>query len=481
MLSVIYHWDYWGVRAALALIGMLPISILIFRRARPATRAAVLVLVGGSMFLPERACFDFPLLPALDKYTISGLCALLGAFLTAPARLRAARFGRHPLDLLLLIAAVGAIATFYTNQDSLMYGSWRITRIQSLTWYDAASMALGDLTLTGLPFFLGRVFLRSSRDLRIFFVLLASAGVIYSLPILYELRMSPMLHANVYGFFARNTWLQNVRDGGYRPTVFMGHGLIVGFFICLTLLAALSLRKAGRRSLFGVRIEGILAYLALILLLCKASGAFLFALASTPILLKGGVKTQMRAAALLSVLVLAYPALRIADMLPTEALVELARRGSEDRAGSLLFRFDNEDVLAMKASERVWFGWGGYGREHIYDERSGKDLTVQDGHWIIVFGQRGVVGFACFYGLLLLPVFMTAVRMGRIPDVSDRALLAGLAFIIGLCSVNTLPNMVLPIIPFFLAGGLVTLLSELPKQRAQSEATPPQDPARDAA
>lgn len=470
MLSVIYYWDYWGYRAAFLLMAMLPISIFVFQRYRPATRAAVLLLIGGAMFLPEQARFDFPLLPPLDKYSISALCVLLGAYMKAPQRLHEARLGGQWIDLLLLVMLLGGIGTFYTNQDSLVYGNWRIIKIQGLTWYDAASIALGDFMMVGLPFFLGRIFLRSSNDVRIFFVVLASAGVIYSLPILYELRMSPMLHRNLYGFFARRDWLQNVRDGAYRPTVFMGHGLVVGFFICLTLVSALSLRKAGRRSLFGIRIDAVTAFLAVILYLCKASGALLFAIASAPILLKGSVKTQMRAATFLSLVVLAYPVLRVFDVFPTTTLVELAQQGSEERADSLRFRFDNEDVLAMKGTERIWFGWGGYGRDRVYDEDTAKDLTVQDGHWVIEFGQRGVVGFACFYGLLLLPVFMTALRMGRIPQHSDRALLAGFAFIISLCAVNTLPNMLLPIMPFFLSGGLFALLHELPKQTAHAQA-----------
>jgi hypothetical protein len=468
MLSVIYRWDFWGYRAAFALLAMLPISIYIFNRNRSVTRAAVITLTGAAMFLPERAAFDFPLLPALDKYTISALCALLGAYMHAPSRLRAARLGREKIDLFLLVMALGAVATYYTNQDALVYGSSRIIKLPALTPYDAASMVLGDFMTVGLPFFLGRVFLRGSSDVRTFFLVYAAAGVIYTIFILYEVRMSPMLHRDVYGFFARPDWLQNVRDGGYRPTVFMGHGLVVGFFVCLCLVALLSLRKAGRRSLFGVRIDAVAIYLGVVLLLCKATGALLFALASAPVLLAGGVRTQMRMAAFLSLIVLSYPVTRVTDIFPAEELVELAARGSEERASSLLFRFDNEDVLALKGTERPWFGWGAHGRERVYDENTAKDLTIQDGHWIIVFGLRGSVGFVCFYALLLVPVILTAWRIRHIVDPKDRALVAGLAFIISLCTVNTLPNMFLPIVPFFLAGGLITLLYELPKQHEQA-------------
>jgi hypothetical protein len=80
----IFLWDYWGYRSAAALILWFPISMWIFSRERP-TRAATHVMVWGMMWLPEAAGFDFPLLPPLQKFSISALCALIGVYWKAPS------------------------------------------------------------------------------------------------------------------------------------------------------------------------------------------------------------------------------------------------------------------------------------------------------------------------------------------------------------------------------------------------------------
>lgn len=60
------------------------------------------------------------------------------------------------------------------------------------------------------------------------FRFLVIAGLIYTVPMLYEIRMSPQLHTIFYGYFP-HSFGQQARGGGFRPVVFMGHGLLVGF------------------------------------------------------------------------------------------------------------------------------------------------------------------------------------------------------------------------------------------------------------
>ena len=73
---------------------------------------------------------------------------------------------------------------------------------------------------------------------------------------------------------------------------------------------------------------------------------------------------------------------------------------SDDRARSLEFRFINEDRLLGRASERPLAGWGRFGRNRVYDEEGGYDVSVTDGRWIIVLGQFGILGFIAEFGLL---------------------------------------------------------------------------------
>ncbi|MFM7428604.1 MAG: hypothetical protein ACKO1F_01760, partial [Flammeovirgaceae bacterium] len=70
---------------------------------------------------------------------------------------------------------------------------------------------------------------------------------------------------------------------------------------------------------------------------------------------------------------------------------------------SLQFRFDNEAILAEKARQRIFLGWGGYGRNLIFDESGGLS-TVVDSVWIITFGTRGLLGITSLFSTLLLPV-----------------------------------------------------------------------------
>ena len=76
-------------------------------------------------------------------------------------------------------------------------------------------------------------------------LVLAGAGLIYSLFILFELRMSPNLHRWIYGF-GQHGFSQHIRWGGYRPMVFMAAGLAVALFITNALMAAGALTRLRR-------------------------------------------------------------------------------------------------------------------------------------------------------------------------------------------------------------------------------------------
>jgi hypothetical protein len=463
-----FQWDVWGYRSALALLLWVPFSFWVFSRERPA-RAAAHVLVWGMMWLPEGAAFDLPALPPFSKYTFAAVGALLGTYWRARSRLRAAQIGRG-YDLIVLTMMLGQLGTVVTNQDPLHYGTWKSIDLPGFTYYDGISAAVRVLMQVGIPLILGRALIRSERDLRDVFEVLVAGGLVYSIPMLWELRMSPMLHVHLYGFTARDDWAQNLRAGGYRPTVFMGHGLVVGFFMFVCTSAAVTLHRAGKRRFYGVPMGAVIAYLFLMLLLAKAAAAFIYGVVAYGLLRYVSVKGQMRVLLFLALIVVSYPAARLAEVFPTKALLSAASMLGPDRVQSLEFRFDNEDILASKGSERMLFGWGGFSRERVYDAETGKDIVIQDGHWITVFGQMGLVGFVCFYAPLLWPVVQAARGMRKIQSRAQRSLLGGLGFIVIVCSVNMLPNMQFPTLQFYFAAGLAVLMKELPKRAAEERA-----------
>jgi hypothetical protein len=377
--------------------------------------------------------------------------------------------------LLMMVAEVG---TVLTNQDPLTYGSWKTIELPAFTTYDGISAAVRDFLDVGIPLVLGRALIRTRRDLRDVFSILVVAGIVYSVPILWETRMSPMLHVNVYGFASRSDWAQNLRLGGYRATVFMGHGLVVGFFMFICTTAAVALHKAGRRTILSVAMRYVVGFLFAMLFICKAAAALIYGTVGWLLIRYLNVKNQMRILMVLGIIVVSYPLARLTNLFPTQTLLSIAGLMGPDRVESLQFRFDNEDILVIKGIERPIFGWGGFGRERVYEAETGKDFVVQDGHWIALFGTHGLVGFTCYFSLLLLPVYQATRKMHLIPARSDRALLAGLGFIVVMCSVNMLPNMQLPNLQFYFAAGLGALMNTLPKQAALEAARATEQQAR---
>ena len=102
----------------------------------------------------------------------------------------------------------------------------------------------------------------------------------------------------------------------------------------------------------------------------------------------------------------------------------------------------------------------------VYDPDTGKDLVIQDGHWIVVFGAPGSSSSSVYF-MLCCSRWAAARKMKTIPSKADRTLVSR-ARVHGLRVVrlNMLPNMLLPNLQFFFAGGLAVLLKELPKQAA---------------
>jgi hypothetical protein len=462
-----FDWNTWGIRSALALIIWLPFSFWLFSRERPA-RAAAHALVWGMMWLPEGAVFDLPALPPFSKYTFAAVGALLGTYWRGRSRVQAARLGRG-YDIIWIAMMLGQLGTWLTNTDPLTYGTWKTIDLPGFTLWDGISASSRVFFQVGLPFLIGRMLIRTERDLRDLFEVLVAGGVIYSLPILYELRMSPMLHENIYGFASRTDWLQNLRGGGYRPTAFMGHGLVVGFFMFVCTTAAVTLHKSGKRRMFGVSMGWVVAYLFVMLLLCKAAAPFIYGVVGYILIRYVSIKAQMRVLVVLACVVAFYPVARVFDLFPTKSLLSAAATLGPERVQSLEFRFDNEDILLIKGSERLIFGWGGFGRERVYDAETGKDIVIQDGHWISVFGQMGLLGFACFFALLLWPLVQAARNIHKIKSRGARSMLGGLGYITAICAVNMLPNMQFPNLQFYFAAGIAVLLKEIPKQEAQRE------------
>ena len=109
--------------------------------------------------------------------------------------------------------------------------------------------------------------------------------------------------------------------------------------------------------------------------------------------------------------------------------------------------------MLERASQRIMFGWGRWGRSRIYDEW-GNDISVTDGRWIITLGQFGILGFLAEFGLLALTVFRAASALRFAESERDSVFLAALALIIAINMIDLLPNASLSPWTWLLAGAL---------------------------
>ena len=255
-----------------------------------------------------------------------------------------------------------------------------------------------------IPLHIGRRFLSTDNARALLLKAIPAAMLVYSLPMLFEIRMSPQLHRWVYGYFPGDTFVQQIRGGGFRPVVFFSHGLALALFTAIAVLCVFVLMRAKLRVL---RVDSriVAAYLGGLLVLCKSLGPLIYAIVFAPVLLFTRPRFWVKIGCAASLVVCAYPVLRAHHLAPTQLVSDAASAISPERNASFAVRVLNEGQLLEKAEQKPWFGWGGWGRNRIFDQWTGKDVSVTDGGWIIYFGVYGWFGYLCFFGLLAAALF----------------------------------------------------------------------------
>ena len=442
------------------------VTLLMFRR-MSVERALIWSILGGYLFLPPLAEFNLPLVPSMDKTSIPALSAALVLVFAMGKRfalLPQAKVAR----LLVLVFVLGAIPTVLTNRDPLFFEVLQNSDpVQFVTGFlpglnirDIGSVLIGQ-AITLLPFLLARQFLATATGLREMLVALVVGGLIYSVPSLIEIRVSPQINIWVYGFF-QHSFEQMMRDGGFRPIVFLPHGLWLALFVLMTLVAAAALfRQAEGQQ--RVRLMMVTGYLAVLLVLCKSLASMMYGVALVPLVLFASPKAQIRVALVFALIAVTYPMLRNFQLVPLDWILAQAESYSPDRAQSLGFRFNNEQILLERAAEKDLFGWGGWGRNLIRHSETGQILSIPDGRWIIVFGTFGWVGYIAEFGLLALPVFLLSryMRADLAGRISPHAV--PLTLMLAITLIDMLLNATLIPFTWMLAGAV---LGHLEKVRA---------------
>lgn len=432
--------------AYLALFGWPLVSILLFFVLRLPVAFAISIL-GADLLLPSGLSVKFEMIPAFDKNTIASLSAATGCALAA----RRSPLALSPFrgaNLLILAYLVSPFVTSALNGDPIEITGDRV--LPGVGLYDAGSAFILQLILL-FPLLLGRQILRTEQDIADVFRVLIISGLLYSILLLFEVRMSPQLHSWVYGY-QPSQFAQAMRGGGFRPMAFMGHGLLASFFVMTCLVAATAFWRLNVKPA-GLSPGGVAGYLGIVLVACKSLGALVYGLGLAPAVRWARPRAQIRIALVLALVGLTYPVMRTFDLFPTGALVQAAGGISKDRASSLEFRFENEDKLLAKASERFWFGWGRYGRNRVYGDYGTEIVT--DGRWIITFGQFGAFGFMSEFGLLALPIFYAMRAIRQIENRRAALFLGTLALIQAGRIIDQLPNASINPWTWLLTGALL--------------------------
>jgi hypothetical protein len=432
-----------------------PIIVVWLLAKYPTKYAIFCAITLATLLLPGNFTIDPPLIPPLDRETITSLTLVCVLFLTG----KKFRFFQSGLIVKILIGYLFVIII-----SSELNGSVEIIGskfLPGLSHYDAFSNVVRTL-LWLVPFFLGRYFFTNIKDNETIFKILVIMALIYSIPMLYEIRFSPQLHNIVYGYHASD-FIQSMRGNSFRPSVFVGHGLPLAFWFSSCVIAAVALHK---NKIHISKLSPILVvgFLLVILFLTKTWSAFIYVIIGIIFIYRLSPSKQTKWAFLLSALIMFYPISKIMGVFPDKAIISTIAEYNTERAESMEVRYVNEEVLLTHALNKPFFGWGGWGRNRLYDN-SGKDTVITDGKWIIEFGINGAFGFVFYYLILLIPLYYAAKYIKYIDNPKDQVYFAGLAIILACCIIDSVPNANMGSMHLLLAGALLGQAEFIKRQR----------------
>jgi hypothetical protein len=434
-------------QAKLALFLWFPIVLYIFEQYSP-RKAMIVAFVGGTLFLPQRTSIALPFIP--DYEGMNATCyAILIAIISKDAE-RFNLFKPSWIDIPMLIWCLCPYQSSVTN-DLGAYDGMVSTLEQIMTW--------------GIPYFLGRIYLNKLDGFRELAINILKGGLLYVPLCWYEGVMSPSLHLQIYGIYAHSSGVsQAYRLGGWRPNVFMQHGLKVALFMMTVALVALWLQQAKViKNIWGKPLNLLVVIFIATFFWCRSTGAYAYFANGVAILFSAKF---FRTSLLLLMLIFEQANLlytKVQGTFDAEAsLNQMRKYAAEDRIQSMEFRYRNEEILGEKAREKPLYGWGGYNNNHIYEETYDgeiKKMTVTDSSWIIHFGVRGYVGVYSWAASLLLPVisFIILGYPGRKWFNPKVAPAAALAVCVVLFFKDSLINdMFITLFPF-VCGGLSSI------------------------
>lgn len=450
-------------------LAWIPISLVLFALLPP-RRAVLAAYLGAWLFLPMKAGLVIPILPDIDKVTASSLAVCLGVMLFDTPRLFTFRF--RWFDLPMLWWCTTPFMSSITNG----LGAW-----------DGASAVIEQVALFGFPYFIGRIYFNDWEGFRDLAIGIFLGGVIYIPLCLFEIRFSPQLHKMIYGYY-QHSFAQTIRAGGFRPMVFMQHGLAVGFWMTAASLMGVWLMVSGSlKQIWGIPMIVIVPILIVTTILCKSAAGVLFLFIGVAALF--GVKWTRTALPIYCLVAIAplYMFLRTTGIVDGTWLLETATEvWGPERAQSLETRIKSENALTANAMKKWKFGYGRWDPNSKNgpawmprNEETGKKMAIPDGMWVITMGVDGLSGVCALTLSILMPVLLLRTRVP--PRWWAHPMAAPAAACAVLLTLHMADNLLNAMInPIFICciGGLCVLGTQQRQPQPRGYAAQPQQPQR---
>ncbi len=434
----------------IAMFGWIPIVMMLFNKL-DARLAVASAFVGGWMFLPV-ASYHISGLPSYNKITATCVVILAGAYIYDKERFSQFHFSAADIPMILWCT-------------SPFFSSF----VNDLGVHDGLSQAMYQSISWGIPYFIARIYFKDASSIKILALSIFIGCVVYIPFCWFEMIMSPQLHRLTYGYH-QSDFIQTLREGGgFRPMVYMDHGLMTSMWMALGVFLGIWLFFTGElpETIISLPSRFLIVMLVITTLMMKSFGAITLLMIGLIILY---LSTRMKTVILVIVMLIApliYIFTRTTGAWNGKNLSNfIEKKISASRSQSLQFRFDNEKILIEKALQGTFFGWGGFGRARVYNEK-GEDISITDGLWIITFGQNGIYGLSMMVIAIQWPLFLFILLVKpELWKTKTWGASAVMALFLGIYMIDNLLNSMINPLYMLFSGSLISMLRDPSKIRA---------------